>query len=623
MSAKWVGGKGCRLDNLRTLEVLMFHPGAKLNNRYVISPDAPMDGGQARVFHAWDEVAGRDVAIKQPLVGSNAHIRARFKQEAEVHAMLEHPNILKMYGVESVTSHKQHNGVEIIPPDASSTEEIVVLEWVPGGFNLWHLIEMHRTASVLHKGLYRGSCVPMATALDILVQVANALVYIHDRGVIHRDLKPSNILLVEQGDGSFRAKVSDFGTAKDSDSNRLRKLTSTGQTLGSLGYMSWEQGFGKAVSASDVWSLIVTAYEAVTGCLPYSSHRLDTAQDCVDLWQLIKAGQVEIDPVERYCAGTPPSFINAIKLGLNPDPILRPSAAEVLRILTALRDDVQRLELAETQLSFTPISSRPPLVDKLAETQDAPAARQASSPTEQFFARTFELPAQPAPVKRAKVIIAQEVDSPPASRPSDAVHIPYREPRTVGVAQVPEVMVVRETYPSTPHAIMSYEQPPVSQPDPLPPPVVSAVQQVPSGYVPQSQIATQPPASELGGRPSAGLIMLLALLCAVAIAMALTVNTWLPYVVGQDEAAANTVNEPAPAATPVPATAQPTVYATAAPKPPAYVPPTYTIPAQPARTARPSAPSVTPARTRPATNGADTWIGGDGLPPGAPPPINQ
>ncbi len=97
------------------------------------------------------------------------------------------------------------------------------------------------------------------------LQVADALRFAHERGVIHRDVKPHNILLTEAGD----AKVADFGIA------RATNATTTSQSspfMGTAGYMSPEQAKGESVGpASDLYSLGVVLYEALTGELPYSA----------------------------------------------------------------------------------------------------------------------------------------------------------------------------------------------------------------------------------------------------------------------------------------------------------------------------------------------------------------
>src|SRR5207253_4627420 len=105
--------------------------------------------------------------------------------------------------------------------------------------------------------------VPASETLRIGIEVCKALEYAHARSVVHRDIKPSNVLL--RTDGAI--KVTDFGIAKILGQSRL---TSTGQTMGTVRYMSPEQVRGKAADArSDIYSLGITIYEALCGVTPF------------------------------------------------------------------------------------------------------------------------------------------------------------------------------------------------------------------------------------------------------------------------------------------------------------------------------------------------------------------
>src|SRR5207244_7478952 len=108
----------------------------------------------------------------------------------------------------------------------------------------------------------RQGALDLALALDYTCQICNAVDYAHRQGVLHRDLRPSNVLVSDNG----LVKVADFGTS------RFLEIAAYGTTvIGSPPYMAPEQFQGKAVFASDIYSLGVTMYQMLTGVLPYAS----------------------------------------------------------------------------------------------------------------------------------------------------------------------------------------------------------------------------------------------------------------------------------------------------------------------------------------------------------------
>jgi serine/threonine protein kinase len=159
----------------------------------------------------------------------------RFKREARSAASLSHPNIVQVY-------------------DRGETEEgasYIAMEYVPGG-------------TLKEKIVAEG---PLGTkeAAVLGAQVAEALGAAHERGMVHRDIKPQNVLLTDKGD----AKVADFGIARAGSSVTISR---TGSVMGTAGYMSPEQALGKpATPKSDLYSLGVVLYEALTGELPYTA----------------------------------------------------------------------------------------------------------------------------------------------------------------------------------------------------------------------------------------------------------------------------------------------------------------------------------------------------------------
>ena len=194
-------------------------------------------GGMGEVYLARDRVLGRDVALKvlRKQYAGDDEFAERFKREAMSAASLSHPNIIQVY-------------------DRGETEEgasYIAMEYVPGG--------------TLKERISREGPLEAADAAGLGAQVAEALGAAHDRGMVHRDIKPQNVLLAARGG----AKVADFGIARAGSSATISR---TGSVMGTAGYMSPEQALGKpATPKSDLYSLGVVLYEALTGELPYTA----------------------------------------------------------------------------------------------------------------------------------------------------------------------------------------------------------------------------------------------------------------------------------------------------------------------------------------------------------------
>jgi WD40 repeat protein len=219
---------------------LTLQAGARLGPYEVVSLLG--SGGMGEVYRARDTKLGRDVALKvlPDAVASDPERLARFEREAQVLAALNHPNIAHIHGFED-----------------SSAKHALVMELVEG--------------PTLADWIAQGP-IPLAEALPIARQIAEAFDAAHELGVVHRDLKPANIMLTKSG-----AKLLDFGLAKVTPAvvaasglsiapTGITPVTMQGTLLGTLQYMAPEQVEGaEAHARSDLFAFGAILYEMVTG----------------------------------------------------------------------------------------------------------------------------------------------------------------------------------------------------------------------------------------------------------------------------------------------------------------------------------------------------------------------
>ncbi len=192
-------------------------------------------GGFAAVYRVMNLRLQRTEALKvlSQMLTDDQDFARRFEQEARVAASLDHPNIVKIY---------DYGGLDGL---------------------FWFSMQLVDGPS-LGRRLKSGSRVEPFTAARIGIRVLDALRYSHERGVIHRDIKPDNILIDREG----RPYITDYGVAK---SQLALVKTQAGTLLGSPAYMSPEQLQGKALDGrSDLYSVGVTLYKALSGELPFS-----------------------------------------------------------------------------------------------------------------------------------------------------------------------------------------------------------------------------------------------------------------------------------------------------------------------------------------------------------------
>jgi len=253
-------------------------------------------GGMGIVYRARDRRLKRQVAIKvlPPELAFRGEIRSRFLREAETAAQLNHPNIVDIYTVDEV-------------------EGLV--------FFVMAYISGDNLAKRLHE---RGVLDPDETR-RIVREVADALAYAHERGVVHRDIKPDNIIL----DGeSGRPMVTDFGIARAVTESGDSRLTATGMAIGTPAYMSPEQAAGERQidGRSDLYSLGVVAYQMLCGEPPFAATSTPA--------MLVKHISERPTPIEQRRTGVAHDLARAVMMLLEKDPAHRfPSAAALVAAL--------------------------------------------------------------------------------------------------------------------------------------------------------------------------------------------------------------------------------------------------------------------------------------------------
>ncbi len=263
-------------------------------------------GGMGVVYKARQVNLNRLVALKMILAGklAGAHDVERFLTEAKAAAQLDHPGIVPIF---EVGEHEGHHFFSMGFVDGRSLAQRVT----------------------------EGPLPPRGAA-ELLLDVARAVQYAHQRGVIHRDLKPGNILL----DAHDRPRVTDFGVAKLTEGRS--DITGTGQILGTPSYMPPEQAAGKMDQIgppADVYALGAILYCLLTGRPPFqTASAMDTLRQVIDQ---------EPVPVRQLIGQTPIDLETITLKCLEKDPTRRYSTA------SELADELQRF------LNHEPIVARP------------------------------------------------------------------------------------------------------------------------------------------------------------------------------------------------------------------------------------------------------------------------
>ena len=365
-------------------------------------------GGMAAVYLAYDLRLNRKVAIKVmlPELAFHEGMEDRFKREARTAAKLDHPNIVVIYSV--------RDDAEML---------YFVMKYIEGA-SLEQLIHKYKP-------------LPLPLAQYVLVQLAGALQYAHDEGIVHRDVKPANVLIDRRGN----ALVTDFGIAKATEAPNL---TRTGSIIGTPAYMSPEQCMGnEQTHASDQYSLGIVAYELIAGRPPFTGPMvelqwahvkteppplLDARPDCPLPVASAVMQMLRKDPTDRW-----PSLHDAIAslaTGLIPgDESPRRKLAEMLRIAAPVPTD---------GIAITPASPVPqsrgsgraaPASNAPRVTPVTPGERTPVTPVE----RTPVAPVDRTPMAPVHRTPATPVVAPPSPTVTSIHVVPLDEPLEVGM----------------------------------------------------------------------------------------------------------------------------------------------------------------------------------------------
>jgi serine/threonine-protein kinase len=268
--------------------------GTTLNNRFVVESKLG-EGGFGAVYKGVQQGSNRVVALKllHPEMTRDKNVVERFRLEGQVLCSLKDAHTVTTY-------------------DFDQTED----------GTLYIAMELLEGRS-LHDVFAKEAPVPWQRMLKILSEMCSSLGEAHAMGIVHRDLKPENVHLEKRSGNDEFVKILDFGIAKMLRGDGIGgtggpQLTATGQTLGTLEYMSPEQLMGKDLDGrSDIYGLGVLAYELMTGRLPFP--------DAVGPAMLISAQlkKVPESPSTAYPGGRFPRDVDAM----------------ILKMLQKMRDD--------------------------------------------------------------------------------------------------------------------------------------------------------------------------------------------------------------------------------------------------------------------------------------------
>lgn len=251
-------------------------------------------GAMGTVYRARDPLIERTVAIKtvslEQLRQEGADAESRFLREAQSAGRLSHPNIVTIY-------------------DVGESDEFAY-------------IAMEYLSGVTLRDIMNRGPIPLDLTLDTAMQMAEALAFAHEHGVIHRDIKPANVVITGQ---KGRVKLTDFGIAHLVNSDH----TQAGQMLGSPRYMSPEQAMGRMIDGrSDIFSLGAVLYEMLTGHYAFDGDSLPAI-----VYRVIHEAPA---PITSLCPELPEGLVSLLARMLDKNPDARPDARSLVNGLQEL-----------------------------------------------------------------------------------------------------------------------------------------------------------------------------------------------------------------------------------------------------------------------------------------------
>lgn len=410
----------------------------------------------ATVFRARDLRLDREVAVKVFPSGT-AVDDARRRIEATMLARLSHPHLVAL--------HDAH-----LAADGDSTPTFLVMELVDG--------------EDLRSRLERGP-LPEEEAVEVAAAIAEALVVVHEAGMVHRDLKPGNILFADSSVPGARpvVKLADFGIAHLVGSERI---TTIGTVIGTAGYLSPEQVFGgEPGPAADIYSLGLVLLEALTGVREYPGSPVEAV-----------AARAARDP--RIPASLPEDWRGLIGAMTAREPGLRPTAVEVA---------VMARELAPQLVGWVPDPAEAIVPSALQPTMPLSAADAAmiggeaeqAAPTRVLPAASRRVPPRLRKLTRRRGVVAGGVAAGAAlvvvsTLALGSMMAPAEEPQTV---------------PTTPRPTPSVQAPPATVAPAVTPTTVQPAPTVPEQPAQQAPAKPDPkpkpgPGKGPGGGPDKG-----------------------------------------------------------------------------------------------------------------------
>jgi len=282
-------GAAARRTHPEVLSPSVFYEGVA-TGKYKIERKLG-EGAMGVVYEATDQSLGRKVAIKRmgDEIKVNEREKQRFLEEARTVALLHHPNIVEIY-----TIFEEEDNIYL------------VFEYVDG--------------VTLDKVLDKEARLPFEKAAQLFGETAGALAYAHSKSIVHRDLKLSNLMLSAEG----WVKVMDFGLARRAKESMAR--ASNQEVVGSPAYMAPEQDLGSSSPESDIYSLGVCFYEALSGVLPFQGPDFHSQKM-----------RLAYQPPSQMLPGLPQGVDALVAKCLAPDPADRfKSADEFRRALDAI-----------------------------------------------------------------------------------------------------------------------------------------------------------------------------------------------------------------------------------------------------------------------------------------------